>query len=421
MLHYATNKANQSRVRQLLKRARLDRAHRLGNIDSPSAARTGNPLRDSDDGTYMSDVPSSMPANVLTDSLRKELTEIGRHFSKIASRFVFENDAAAYNAWVIQFKAEAENHGLEDVLTDAHNDTPLAKLRQKTVYHMILSCVPKAVLVSVTNNLRQHTAYEAWRTLRRHYIGDEATYLQGLETRFNRVSWLDTEEFPAFEIRFNQLATELEAGGQGKTDHVKKSVFLHAIESSNKKDAHGVHVFNRLNTTSQIHYSALFPEWMVYMRVEAQHIHDSVVAHRGIKRPRENHAADSPHHDATPISYVAPPTAAAASTPQQYMQRPPPFRAQRNGNTSTTMCRDFQKGSCRFGARCKFSHNSAAGSTHQQKSNEICNNFRQGRCPWGDKCRYVHSEPTKEEPPAMPHLLRHVAPSGAITFENANN
>jgi hypothetical protein len=417
MLHFASQLSNQRRMRQLFKRARLNRATSSASIGAAPSVHT--PQHSGDDGMSMSDTMHmlSTPASDLTASLRKELVDTGRHFSKVASRFVFDNNAASYNAWVIQFKAETENCGLESTLTDPRNDTALTAMRQKTAYHMILSCVPKAVLASVTSSLPpgEHTAYEAWRTLRRYYIGDEATYLQGLETRFNRATWHDDEDFPAFEIRFNQLVAELEAGGQSKTDHVKKSVFLHAIESSNKKDTHGVHVFNRLNTTSQIHYLASFTEWMVYMRVEAQHIHDSIMAHRGVKRARENLAADAPHIDATPISFVAPSAAAAASPQGAPPRRPSPFHAQRTRNAP---CHFFQQGkSCRFGAQCKFSHDAPTNrhGPSQSKANEACIKFSQGHCFRGDKCPYVHSEPMKEESSTPQHLLRHV------TFNNTEN
>jgi hypothetical protein len=425
MLHYASQQRvnNQRRMKELFKRARLNRAH-----SSPAAAApppTHRPLHDAFNGMSMSDVDSpSTHADELTAPLRKELIDTGRHFSKVATRFAFDNDAASYNAWVIQFKAEAENCGLDGALTDPRTDTALAALRQKTAYHMILSCVPKTILVSITSNLRQHTAYEAWRTLRRHYIGDEATYLQGLETRFNRATWLDGEDFPAFEIRFNQLVAELEAAGQAKSDHVKKSVFLHAVEASSKKDVRGAHVFDRLNTTSQIHFQASFTEWMVYMRVEAQHIHDAIMAHRGVKRPREDSGANAPPSGAvaTPVSFVAQPAASASSSHAAQPNRPPPFHAQRNRGDNPSWCRDYRRfGSCRFGAQCKYSHDIPADRMNiAPKSNEPCFKFRQGRCTMGNKCRFAHNdrEPAKQEPPASQHLLRQVSPSGAITFDN---
>ena len=432
MLRFVTDKQRRMRQQQLLQLQLVKRARRASaTAHSPATAaavsHTAPPRRDEAAGTPSLSDTLALPAGDVTAPVRKELLETGRHFSKVAARFAFDNDAASYNAWVIQFKAEAENNALEDTLTDPRVDTPLAALRQKTVYHMILSCVPKAVLASVTSNLREHTAYEAWRTLRCHYIGDEATYLQGLEARFSRAMWLDSEEFPAFEIRFNQVVAELEAAGQVKSDHVKKSVFLHAIESSSKKDARGLHVFDRLNTTSQIHFKAPFTEWMVYMRVEAQRIHEAVVAHRGVKRARENHTADTPHGESIPVSFATPVAAHSGATSSQDAppRRPPPIHAQRRGQI-VSLCNDFRRGSCRFGARCKFSHDTGAANAGHSgpppKSNETCINFRRGRCTRGDMCRYVHGDPVaaKEWEPSAQHLLRHISSSGAVTLENAD-
>ena len=424
MMHLASHLASkQRRMRELFKRARTERMRSTAPAAAATAPRA--PPHRGEEGMAAFDTALSTLSSDLTLSQHKEIVGVGRHFSKIASRFAFDNDTASYSAWVIQFKAETENCDLGDTLVNSRSDTPLTALRQKTVYHMILSCVPKAILVSVTSNLREHTAYEAWRTLRRHYIGDEATYLQGLETRFNRATWSDDEGFPALEIRFNQLVSELEAAGQQKPDHVKKSVFLHAIESSNKKDVRGSHVFDRLNTTSKIHFQASFTEWMVHMRVEAQHIHDSIMAHRGTKRPRENSTSDAPATDVLPISFVASPAAHGPPT-----NRPPPFHAGRRGDTGTQVCRDFQQhGSCRFGARCKFSHgrqaiahNAAAAAITKPKPNdsEVCFKFRQGRCTFGEKCRYAHTDAVKEEAPAAQHLLRHVTDvdAGTVHFDN---
>jgi hypothetical protein len=423
MMHLASQLASkQRRVQELFKRARTERMRSTAHAAAATVQHAPPPPpHRGEEGMAAFDTALSTLSSDLTLSQHKEIVGVGRHFSKIASRFAFDNDATSYSAWVIQFKAETENYDLDNTLVDPRNDTPLAALRQKTVYHMILSCVPKAVLVSITSNLREHTAYEAWRTLRRHYIGDEATYLQGLETRFSRATWRDADDFPTFEIGFNQLVAELETAGQVKPDHVKKSVFMHAIESSNKKDVRGLHVFDRLNTTSKIHYQASFTEWMVHMRVEAQYIHDSILAHRGSKRAREHPTSDAPLTDALPISFVAPPAASQGAP----TNRPPPIHAQRRGNTGTApMCRDFQQhGSCRFGARCRFSHtgrpgNTAPASASLPKSSEACNLFRQGRCFYGDKCRYAHTDAVKEETPAAQHLLRHISHAGAITFDN---
>ena len=152
---------------------------------SSSSGDTG----DSGDSS-MGDVPAAVV--VLPDASRKEMLENGRHFSKIASRFALENTTPGYNSWVIQFKAELENYGLEHALSEPlQADSPLSVLLHKVVYNMIVSCVPKSVLTTITVNLKEHSACAAWRVLRCQFIGDESTYLQGLETRFQRdlVRW----------------------------------------------------------------------------------------------------------------------------------------------------------------------------------------------------------------------------------------
>ena len=376
--------------------------------------------------------PAAMPPpGDMSDVAKKELVEIGRHFAKIATRFAFDANTPSYNSWVIQFKAEAENCGLEDTLVvEARVDDPLARLRQKTVYNMILACVPKTVMASVTTNLRVHSACEAWQALRRQFIGDEATYLQALEARFQRLIWADGEEFTPFEIRFDQLVSELEAAGQAKPDHVKKSVFLNAIELSSQKDVRGAHVFDRFNTTSKIHYQVSFAEWMTHLRVEAQHIRDAITAdvgsRRGTKRAHEKVALDSGHIDSYPVSFVT-----QGAVPQQFAPagiRPPPFRGQRRSTPGP--CFNMQNtGSCKFGAQCKFSHeppqNRQSGSPPAPSSakREACRNFLAGRCFAGDRCRYLHSNTdtnaTVAKGESVPHLIRSVTSSGSMSGENA--
>ena len=368
-----------------------------------------------DDDASMSDAPVEA---TLTDALRKEIIEHGRHFSKIAAQFAFNNDTPSYNMFVIRFKAELENCGLELTLSEPlRQESPLSVLSQKTVYNMILHCVPTSILPSITVTLHEHSAYKAWLALRLCYIGDEATYLQGLETRFQRVIWSDDEEFHAFEVRFEQIVSELESAAQVKPDHVKKSVFMHAIESSSKKDVRGVHVFDRLNTTSKIHSEKAFKEWLVHLRVEAQQIRDAIADaasnRRSTKRPHAETDQLLARDDSTPIGSVTPLTdhgasSSSSSAPDPSLQhRPPPFHAQRRNDrvSEKSVCFNMQRtGSCRFGAKCKFSHDvplrqvqqlhGGGGSLFQQKPRELCRMFQSGHCRFGDRCRHVHSEPS---------------------------
>jgi hypothetical protein len=200
---------------------------------------------------------------------KSELVSISRHFSKIAQRYTFDNNTASYMRWVIQFAAEMDSYEMEELLTSDPRSLPeslsvselsLQRLRQKTLYHMLLQCVPADVrsVVTITLPPEQHTAYDAWEALRLHYIGDKNAYLQSLENRFNRFKWEDNEEWPAFETRYESLLSELHNAGVPKLDHVKRSGLMNAVQESNKRDVRSNHVFDRLNIISKINLNASF-------------------------------------------------------------------------------------------------------------------------------------------------------------------
>ncbi len=99
--------------------------------------------------------------NTLTKSGKiAKICSLGLHFSRIASTYQFENDATSYLNWVIRFEAEMDNYNLSSTLTTNHESVnrdlesdDIESQRQKTVYHMILKCVPKEATLVVTRSL----------------------------------------------------------------------------------------------------------------------------------------------------------------------------------------------------------------------------------------------------------------------------
>lgn len=76
---------------------------------------------------------------------------------------------------------------------------------------------------------------------------------------------------------------------------------------------------------------------------------------------------------------------------------------------SSQLCKEFAVGRCRRGTDCRFLHqgdqqyndnwesrHKKIGSTREyserNRSSEICNNFQRGTCRWGASCRYIHSD-----------------------------
>ncbi|CAE7255021.1 mkrn1 [Symbiodinium natans] len=58
---------------------------------------------------------------------------------------------------------------------------------------------------------------------------------------------------------------------------------------------------------------------------------------------------------------------------------------------SKTLCREFVKGHCKYGDRCRYSHDQ--GGTPGDRSHIPCRQFAKGNCVFGDRCRYSHDDP----------------------------
>lgn len=351
-----------------------------------------------------------------------DVKENGRHFSKIAARFMFKNTPRDYTSWVVQFRSELECYELLHVLTtnpesdgqdgDSSSASELERTQQKTVYHMILHCVPPEARAAVTLTLPQqrHHAFGAWTALRQLYIGNEEVYLEGLEKKFNKLHWLDSETFPEFELRYQSLLSELAMAGVPKLEHVKRSALMGAIEESSKKDARGTHVFDRLNTVSKIHADKPYSEWLSSVRTEAQQIHEAVQNTRGSARsaPSVARSENSPR-DVSALSIMPDPGTSNSRGRKLVVvrRRGGAVAGSGGGSPAATLCRNWQNtGRCSYGASCKFSHEGAGqtgdsgGGSHRARSSSAaaagtvkpCWEFiASGACRRGDSCSFNHS------------------------------
>ncbi|CAJ1406433.1 unnamed protein product [Effrenium voratum] len=67
-------------------------------------------------------------------------------------------------------------------------------------------------------------------------------------------------------------------------------------------------------------------------------------------------------------------------------------RAREHGRASVTVCRDFAKGSCKYGDRCRYSHENGASSAAGSGEKKLCRDFLKGNCKYGDRCKYSHDQ-----------------------------
>ena len=355
-----------------------------------------------------------------------QVREKGKDFSKMAEQFKFKHARYEYATWAVRFRTELEQHGLDGVLEDDWSATLLASSvrswsefsgdqelriaceKQKTVYHMLVKCVPTEAISVVITALKEHTAFHAWRALREYYIGDERRHLQRLEEQFVTFRWQEAELFPSFETRFETLVSELELAKSGKADHVKQMALMRAIEQSNHKDARGGHVFDRLNTIHNVkqQMGGSYREWMLAIRTEAQRIQEEI--DKLPKRQRaENDASGSEVREVSMAeSSLSRGNGGAFAMPSSM----PRFNSGWGGAPRTTkriLCRQMSRdGVCSYGTRCKFSHEMPLGASQMRRGSQNqgnrnipsgsrkddrCFDFMAGRCRRGAACRFKHA------------------------------
>ena len=329
------------------------------------------------DGDVTADAEDNPAAARRANTRIDELRSIQLHFSKIAQQFAFQPTVASYADWAVQFEAELASHELDHVLTDNPEtaeqqwsyDSPdlrVARQEQKTVYNMIVRCVntPQLRTVVITaRSLEERTGFHVWRALRSNFIGNEQTYKLSLESQFEAFRWDAAESWATMETRFEALLAQLAAAGVHKEPHQKIARIMAAIQQAGRHDAQGGSVFTRLHTTNRIKDNLGYPAWITAMRTEAQMIQDEL-AKRGAKRPRDEHEADE--RDRQSVSFVGQQTAhdgpASAATSFPFTPR----------SGEQPVCRNMRdRGFCRFGKQCQFSHDVQPGG----RSSNFRNNF----------------------------------------------
>lgn len=306
------------------------------------------------------------------NQLIRDITSTGRHFSKVANMFKFENNTQGYVDWTVQFSAEMSNYDLADTLTEDPNGkttepTALEKHRQKTVYHMILYCIPNAQVRQVVTTALPpslHSGYGAWRALRAHFIGDELAYLQSIESKFVNFRWENSESWSTFEARYESLLAELSAVKVEKDEHVCKGRLMAAIQESNRKDAQQSSVFARLHTTNRIKENLPYRQWLIAIRTEAQMIQDELVK-RGASGKRARDEGEEGEFNSQEVSFVAPNGSfnmgqRTVNLDGLGQHTKPGFRRPNgppNGPGAAGGCFNWARNRhCRFGNQCKFGH-----------------------------------------------------------------
>ena len=88
-----------------------------------------------------------------------------------------------------------------------------------------------------------------------------------------------------------------------------------------------------------------------------------------------------------------------------------------NGGAQKSICFAFQKGTCKRGAYCKFSHETAGGET-QPKPVRVCYNFLKGKCTRGAECKFTHGN--TEDSSSVPSASSSSSSSSTSTSASAS-
>ncbi len=379
----------------------------------------------------------------------REAKENQYRFSKSASRFQLGQAGVSFETWCVALQQELEFMGLSHCLITnptieaaaeagaSASESPSQRrvaAEQQATYHILLQCLPlqdahgAAARLAITSSLpaNERTAFGAWRALRRFYLGDEQTHLQGLEKQLQSMRWGDNESFAELEARFQTLLSRMDSLGQPKAEHVRKQVLMDAILHSSHIDARGNPLFDRLNVVSKVASQLQQPyrDWLAALRTEAQQVQQERADSKG-KSSTAGHKRKAEEMDVRDVSAVSLHTpdsssaAAAAAVGNFSSARSRPLTVKRRIDASDPRshriyCRNWQRtGTCSYGDSCKFQHspsgqggphrNSAQGgqSRGQQQSQQgtaqACWQFAAtGKCA-RPQCRFSHDSSSSKQ------------------------
>ena len=88
------------------------------------------------------------------------------------------------------------------------------------------------------------------------------------------------------------------------------------------------------------------------------------------------------------------------------------------------LCAFFKNGTCRFGAACKYVHDNTnvttitnvtnVTNTNKETHDTVCKHFQTGECKFGNKCKYLHM--MQQQKPNDTLLVPKMKPTGPQLF-----
>lgn len=316
----------------------------------------------------------------------------------------FDNCAASYVEWCSRFKlclqTTVEKTNLCYLLTeDASDDSQEEQRASQVVATLIITSAPIRIAEQLTSwDESKRTARAVWEHVRASILGDERSYIRGLEAEFTALKWKGNVSWEKYIDEFDAIDRRMCAMGKGRDDDSKRVQVLNA--ALGRRSASGREIHSLMVMVTQQHSDSTHAVWL-----------------REITKIANAFAADE--------------ETIASSNKQKHKQEAEDVSAVESRGRSTSNnkrggagvgsagaggtnhdCWNYNKhGECRFGSGCRFLHGGRKGvdSDKPKRSGsadtapaanegktESCDMWKwKGRCQAGARCAFRHDESEK--------------------------
>jgi len=310
-------------------------------------------------GRSSSHASSKQPADSESDEevAEERITAGGRRVERLWKELrkpgacpKFDNCAASYVEWCSRFKlclqTTVEKTNLCYLLTeDASHDSQEEQRASQVVATLIITSAPMRIAEQLASwDESKRTARAVWEHVRASILGDERSYIRGLEAEFTALKWKGNVSWEKYIDEFDAIDRRMCAMGKGRDDDSKRVQVLNA--ALGRRSASGREIHSLMVMVTQQHSDSTHAVWL-----------------REITKIANAFAADE--------------ETIAATNKQKNKQEAEDVSAVESRGRSTS---NNKRGGAGVG-----SASAGAGANHD------CWNYnKHGECRFGSGCRFLH-------------------------------